>query len=321
MRQTATQQRRVPEFFIIGQAKSGTTALYDMLRSHPQIYMPDLKEPHYFATDVQQYKGVATSDSYPRTFDGYLSLFSGAKPKQRIGEASVFYLWSRNAASCISDVQPRARIIAILREPASFLRSLHLQLVQGYVETENDFRKALSLEDARRRDHHFSSDWSQLLLYSDHVRYVDQLRRYYNVFPPECVLILVYDDFRRDNEGTVRTVLRFLDVDDTFPVEMTQANPSARVRSPYVDRLMHAVTVGQVPVTRAIKAVVKASTTRELRRRVLRATYRHVVYAPPRPPDERLMIELRQRFKSEVVALSKYLDRDLVALWGYDSIG
>ena len=44
---------RIPEFFIVGHPKSGTTALYEMLRTHPQIYMPELKEPAYFATDLR----------------------------------------------------------------------------------------------------------------------------------------------------------------------------------------------------------------------------------------------------------------------------
>src|SRR6266568_3928211 len=92
--------RRVPDFFIVGQHKSGTTALYEMLRRHPQIYMPDMKEPRFFASDLR----------------------------------------SRTAASAIAAAQPGARIIAILREPASFLRSLHLHLLQEGVETHQDFR-------------------------------------------------------------------------------------------------------------------------------------------------------------------------------------
>ena len=69
------------------------------------------------------------------------------------------------------------------------------------------------------------------LLYSERVRYVDQLRRYHEVFAPEQVLVLIYDDFRDDNESTVRTVLRFLEVDDSGPIELVRANPTVSVRS------------------------------------------------------------------------------------------
>jgi hypothetical protein len=311
------QQKRLPDFFIVGQAKSGTTALYEMLRHHPQIYMPDVKEPWFFARDQKSQAFNAT----PETFDDYLSLFEAAKPEQRIGEASVSYLWSRTAASRIADVQPDARIIAILREPVDFLHSLHLQLMQMHIETEKDLRKAISLESARRQGSDIpDSPWPQLLLYSDHTRYVEQLRRYHDLFPPEHVLVLIYDDFRRDNKATVRRVLRFLDVDDMSPIDVKEANPSVRVRSQYVNRLLYAVTMGQGLVPRAIKASVKACAPRKVRHRALETTYRHVVYGEPQPPDELLVDELRHRFRPEVVSLSEYLGCDLVSMWGYNNI-
>ncbi len=85
---------------------------------------------------------------------------------------------------------------------------------------------------ARRRGEHIPpcSPRPQGLLYSEHVRYVEQLRRYHAVFAREQVLVLIYDDFRADNEATVRRVLRFLDVDDTAPIEAVEANPTVGIR-------------------------------------------------------------------------------------------
>src|SRR6204780_4818563 len=152
---TQSAHRRTPDFFIVGQPKSGTTALYEMLRSHPQIYMPDMKEPLFFASDLRPYLkeggSVAQKPQFPATYDEYLSLFEPATAEQRIGEASSSYLRSRVAASAIAEAQPAARIIAILREPAGLLRSLHLQRLQEKIETEPDLEIALSLEDSRRR--------------------------------------------------------------------------------------------------------------------------------------------------------------------------
>jgi Sulfotransferase domain len=310
---SCASQKRVPDLFIVGHPKCGTTALYETLRHHPQIYMPDVKEPNFFSAEWQ------TSDGPPETFDDYLSLFGAAKPEQRIGEASVFYLASRNAASGIADAQPDAQIIAILREPASFLRSLHLQFVQSDFETEKNLRKALSLEDVRRQGRdvpRLASNWQQRLLYSDHIRYVEQLHRYHALFPSEQVMVLIYDDFRRDNEATLRTVLRFLDVDDTPPIDVTEVNPTVRVRSRHLN---HIIYRQQGLVWRAATEAVKVLTPRRLRRYLWQSRNR-VIYGDPPPPDDRLMVELRRRFKPEVVALSEYLDRDLVALWGYDSI-
>jgi hypothetical protein len=314
---------RVPDFFIVGHHKSGTTALYEMLRRHPQIYMSEIKEPRYFASDMRSRFPTPRSHALPETFEEYLSLFSAATAQQRVGEASPSYLWSHTAAARIAEVQPGARIIALLREPASFLRSLHLQFLRSHVETQKDLAKALSLEQARREGRHVPrrSHRPQLLQYSEHVRYAEQLRRYHALFAPEQVLVLIYDDFRDDNAATVRRVLRFLDVDEQHPIEEIHVKQTTRtMRSQQLDDALHSVTLGRSPVARAARATVKALAPRELRRGTFTALRRKGVFGAAPPADERLMLELRRRFKPEVVALSEYLDRDLVKLWGYDRL-
>jgi len=312
---------RVPDFFIVGHPKCGTTALYETLRRHPQIYMPNGKEPWFFAPELHV-RTPPRPEGTPTTLEQYLSLFADARLDQRVGEATALYLWSQTAASRIAEVQPEARVIAILREPASFLRSLHLQFVQTYVETEGDLRKALSLEDERRQGRSIPRHtyWPDALLYSEHVRYVEQLRRYHAVFAPENVLVLIYDDFRAENEATVRKVLRFLDVDDSAPIDVPRANPTVRARSQQLHELVHALSVGTGPGSRAIKETVKALTPRSLRRQALYTTQRRLIFSDPRPADEELMQQLRRRFKAEVVALGEYLERDLVGLWGYGDV-
>ncbi len=153
------------------------------------------------------------------------------------------------------------------------------------------------------------------------MRFAEQLRRYHAVFAPEQVLVLIYDDFRADNEATVRRVLRFLEVDDRLPVLVREANPSVRLRSQRLDELVHSVSVGRGPLSRAAKASVKALAPRRLRRGALEVVRRRVVTAPPAAADRELMVELRRRYKPEVVAASEYLGRDLVSLWGYDELG
>jgi hypothetical protein len=313
---------RVPDFFIVGHPKCGTTALYEMLRSHPQIYMPALKEPAYFATDLRSRFQRPSAGPLPLTLEDYCALFGDAAPEQRVGEASSGYLVSRTAARNIAQLAPGARAIAILREPASFLRSLHLQLLQNHIETERDLRRALALEPARRAGRRIPrrSPRPQALLYSERLRYVEQLRRFREQLGEERLLVVIYDDLRRDNEAAVRRVLRFLDVRDTLPVAAAEANPTVRVRSQQLDDIVHAVSVGRGPLSRAAKASIKALTPAQVRRAALRATQRRVVLAPPPPVDVALMAELRRRFAPEVFALSEYLGRDLLQLWGYDGV-
>ena len=313
--ETERSAGRVPDFFIVGHPKSGTTALYEMLRAHPEVYMPDLKETRWFARELHP---RTPSGTHPGSLDDYLALFAAARADQRTGEASPSYLRSREAASRIAELQPRARIIAILREPASFLRSLHMELLRDHVETEKDLAKAISLEAERRAEHELARRPG--LVYADYVQYVEQLRRYHAAFGREQVLVLIYDDFRADNEATVRRVMSFIGVDDTRPVKLSEANPSVRVRSPRLNEMVRSLYLGRGPVAGALKAPIKALTPEALRRSGLQAFQRRAVYGKPRPADEQLMAELRDRFRGEVVSLSEYLDRDLVRLWGYDGI-
>src|ERR1700740_3508648 len=251
------------------------------------------KEPWFFSADnPQPQDGRERSTAFTGrgrvTMEDYLALFAAAKPQQLVGEASTSYLWSRSAAGRIARARPDARIIAIIREPAGFLRSVHLQLLQNHHESERDFRKAVALDDARRAGRHIPrhSYWPQALIYSDRVRYTEQLRRYHAVFPREQVLILIYDDFLADNEGTVRQVLRFLDVDPDASIAAVNANPTVRVRSQRLHNWVHAVTVGHGAVGAIAKASVKAVTSRRFRRRALVATSNRVLYGDPHPPDD-----------------------------------
>src|SRR5436305_11321933 len=149
-------QGRVPDFFIVGHHKCGTTALYEMLKRHPGAFLSPIKEPRFLADDMRSRFAPRSGrqQHLPQTLEEYLALFAGAQPDQRIGEATPSYLFSKTAAANIAELQPAARCIAILREPASFLRSLHMQLVRSHVETEADLQRALALEPERAAGRH-----------------------------------------------------------------------------------------------------------------------------------------------------------------------
>jgi hypothetical protein len=170
-------------------------------------------------------------------------------------------------------------------------------------------------------------------MYSEHVRYVEQLRRFHEAFPAEQVLVLIYDDFRRDNSAVLRQVLRFLGVDETVAIEPVTTSRLPAVRSPRLYALTRALGIIKQKARRGRRAVVagRAGADSGVGRRTLgpldgsrRAfalAWRRVLFAPQAPVDQELMAELRVRFKGEVEALSEYLDRDLVREWGYDELG
>src|ERR671927_280038 len=142
--QPVTSIRR-PDFFIVGAPKCGTTALYVYLKAHPQIFMPFLKEPHFFGRDL--------SSRYGRmTLADYLALFAGAKNDQRVGEASSWYLYSRTAAREIKEFSA-ADIIVIFRNPIDMMYAQHSQLLFQRQEEIVDFKEALAAESERRQGH------------------------------------------------------------------------------------------------------------------------------------------------------------------------
>jgi hypothetical protein len=321
---------RVPDFFIVGHEKCGTTALFNILRQHPQIFMPDLKEPRFFFRDRPQSDSTkewigAGADLRPGTLDAYLSLFADAGTEQRAGEASPQYIRSPDAARLIAQVQPGARIIAVLREPTSLVQNFHLNNLLTLVEDERDLRKAIALEGQRREGLHIppGSRAPDRLFYCDHVRYGEQLQRLQSHFPAEQIMVILYDDFRRDNDGTARRVLRFLDIDDTHAFELPHTSRDRKaVRSPRLHRAVLALQRARRRPAQAgrLSRTVEALTPGVLRNDAVENLVRRLVFSVPRPPDEELLLELRGRFKPEVVALSEYLGRDLVREWGYERI-
>ncbi len=318
-----TAPGRMPDFFVVGHAKCGTTALYEALKQHPEVFLPDLKEPYFFIPEVRREERWALFDA-PRTLEEYLALFAPATENQRVGEVSPHYIWSDTAAPGIAAAQPEARIIAILREPTSFLRSLHIHLLKSHIETETSLRRALALEDSRRQGRSIprSSRWPRLLLYSEHVRYADQLRRFYDLFPSERILVLVYEDFRRDNRATLAAVQRFLALDEESALEVSESNTTAQqVRRPGLYSALHQLSMGHGRGGGTLRSAIKALTPQGLRRRTLESTRHRLAIGDPVPPDEELAAELRRRFKPEVIAVSELLGRDLVARWGYEDVG
>src|SRR5262245_27125154 len=125
--------RRQPDVFIVGAPRCGTTAMWQYLGDHPDVYMSPRKEPWFFCRDLR------FSDPIPRTLDAYLANFAEAREQARVGEASAWYLYSREAATAIKAFSPAARIIVMLRDPVAVMHSLHDLHVYAGTEDIADF--------------------------------------------------------------------------------------------------------------------------------------------------------------------------------------
>jgi hypothetical protein len=307
-------KRRWPDFFVVGQAKSGTTALHEMLEQHEQIFVPAVKEPGFFAAELfaPSHRGQAMSA------DAYQRLFADAREDQFVGESSTQYIYSEEAATKIAAVRPDARIIVFFRDPVDFVVSMHRQLVQNRYESEGDLGRALALEDDRARGRRIPrlAPRPAGLLYTRRARYLEQLARYESVFPPEQILPLIYDDFRADNAATLRRIFRFMGVRDDVAIAPRAANPSVQVSSPAAQRLLYALSAARRSAAAEVIDSMIDAVPDGVRRQVV-GYARHRMRRPPSEVDPAVTAELKERFRPEVVALGRHLDRDLVSLWGY----
>src|SRR3954452_17434204 len=113
----------MPNFLIVGAAKSGTTSLYYYLKQHPQVFVSPVKEPKFFAYEGEKvvYRGPGDAENNRRLVNNladYRALFGGANGAKAIGEASPVYLYSPKACERIRHYLPDAKLFVILRDPA-----------------------------------------------------------------------------------------------------------------------------------------------------------------------------------------------------------
>lgn len=210
-----------PNFFIVGQPKCGTSFISQALNEHPEIFFLQFIEPHYFAKDIQKeadkhqtkiQKLFFKKSLYPiRKEKDYLKLF---KKNKIIGEKSTNYLYSKNAAKEIYNFNPEAKIVIILRNPKTYIPSLHRECIKS--SNENlDLQKALEVENQRKTKKKFLKGVQvpSLLYYSQRIKYVEQIKRFEKYFPKSQIKIMFYEDLKNNNNVFFKEILQFLEVE------------------------------------------------------------------------------------------------------------
>jgi hypothetical protein len=290
-----------PDFFIVGAPKCGTTSMYEYLKQHPEIFMPEkIKEPHFFCTDFE-------TPFYIRDLNKYLSLFSGAINEKRIGEASVWYLYSTRAAQEINKFCPLARIIIMLRNPVDTLYSLHSQFLFTGNENITDFEDAINAETDRKHGKRIPSSHYpvEFLFYREFVRYSKQVKRYLDTFPKENILILFFEEFQNDTDRIYRETLRFLGVNEYFKPNFKVYNPNKRARIKILRRYI------EYPPW-MIRMLSKTLLSESMRKNLFdKLQDFNIIYEPRKPMTRELRRRLQTEFIDEVAQLSSLIGRDL----------
>ncbi|MEW6119436.1 MAG: sulfotransferase [Pseudomonadota bacterium] len=292
-----------PNFFIVGAPKCGTTALASYLRDHPDVFLCDPKEPHYFANDMDAHR-------YVRSEEAYLALFRHAKEHHHaIGEASVGYLFSTVALANIRAFNPDARIIAMVRNPVDMAQSLHRQLVYAGYEDEPDFEKAWRLQALRREGEAIPvlCRAPAFLQYGEACSLGKQIKHLYAVFPREQVHVIVFDDLARDVAGTYRNALAFLGLPPDGRENFETVNEAKSVRFAWLGRW--AARLKPAAVRAAVG--IKRKTGLDAYGLLKGIEQLNQVKAIKSPVPAHLALELQHYFESDVVLLSSLLGRDL----------
>jgi hypothetical protein len=293
-------EHRIPNLFIIGAPKCGTTAMSHYLAGHPDIFMSEqagLKEPTFYNTDRVVIRRRVESRAE------YDALFAVAPTDAvYLGEASATYLDSEVAVSGILQDSPNARLIVLVRNPVEIVAALHNQHVKKGRDI-HDLESAWKLQAARRHGTRmppgFEKQRNDSLQYARVARLGEQVQRLFGRASPDQVRVIVYDDFKTSPQKVYQSLLEWLQLPDDDRVEFPVLNARVRYRSRALEeslqRLRRIRERLGFPGGLGIHAVINR--------------FNSQVSRPPLEPAFRR--ELEEYFRDDVRLLSELIGRDL----------
>ncbi|MGL5795517.1 MAG: sulfotransferase family protein [Waterburya sp.] len=222
---------RLPDFLIIGAAKSGTTSLYEYLNRHPQIFLSRIKEPQFFAVDSQ----------YERGIEWYSSLFEDASPEQICGEATTDYtklLLYPQTPERIAHHLPNVKMIYIMRHPVERVYSHYKHLQRGH-KIELTFQDYIE----------------QNSVCLDTSYYIKQINCYLDIFPKESFLFLLIEDLIHNPEQTLKEVCKFIGVDEHVSLTLEEQVTANNSQKHFKDTIRSKITspIRALPFVETIK--------------------------------------------------------------------
>lgn len=294
----------LPNFFIIGASKSGTTSLYHYLRQHPDVFMPEWKEPCYFFGD-----DFGKFNHRVKNFKEYNYLFEKGHGVKAIGEASSGYLMDPTAADNIKKACPGAKIIVLLRNPVEMAFSLYKHCRRKEGETIPTFKEALDAEEQRASDYNFRRTCygnHNTYLYSRRAMYGQQIQSWFDRFPREDILVLIFEEFFNNLSDNVAQVFRFLEVDPSFRPKFAVHNKDGEI-------------VDIPPMWRDIPSFVKTFRFIASGKIIRKIPYllRNILHSPKNfLLEDKTRQDLMGKFESDISKLEVLLGKDL-SLWRY----
>ena len=307
------RKRSVPDFFIVGAPKCGTTALASYLRAHPETYVPQ-SELNYFAPDMPGWNEDVV--------DQYYTAFAAGSDSAVVGAKSAWYLYSSVAVPNLLDTNPQIKLIAMVRNPIEMARSLHSQLLWEGTEDIEDFQRAWALQEERARGRMIPRGCARLgrpgiqpgkvLVYRDVCALGTQIERFINTVPRKQRLVIVLDDLASRPRTVYQQVLDFLGLEPDGRTEFPRVNAHKAPRSPHLARLINRPPAG-VNIMRSLLCPLLQRCGLHLRPVLVRLNTVH----PSQPSlPETFRADLRRVFEAEIRKLERLLGRSF-AHWMY----
>lgn len=277
-------------FIGLGAQKSGTSWAYTCLYEHPEVCIP-VKEIHFF--------------SRPRYSEGkewYESHFKKCDAGKLRGEWSTSYLYSEEAPERIHACYPNAKLLAILRNPTDRAYSQYRNAIRG-----GHIPKTMTFEAYSDED---TSVWDQGL-------YAKQLKRYFVLFPKEQILVLIYEDIKKDPVAFMQKIHEFLGIQKDFIASMINEEVNI-ARTPtfvWVDRVVHHISefLRRHGFDRFVHVVRRTGITEFIRS----------VNTVPGTKTSKNDFDSRagkEYLANDVRELSTMIGRDMVTEWGFDTV-
>lgn len=310
----------IPNLFLVGAPKCGTTSMHNWLSQHPEIFMSEPKEPLYFCTDhIREADAYQQKRSYVfkyRDAESYFSLFNEADNEKYVGESSTRYLSSLEAPQKIYEHNPKAKIIIMLRDPVDFMYSWHSEQLRQTTEDIDDFKKALQMEEKRKKQESMPSivKCPFDIFYREWASFSRQINNYRRYFPDEQIKILLLEEIKQSPENIYTELLKFLQVEDTeFLPSFEIHNPHSSLKSKNINRFIE----NSKYIRRASQLLLPAKIRHGVTH-IIKSKNQKKETRPPIPETTRK--ELMTRLKPEVEELANITNKDLISLWRYNNI-
>ena len=316
----------MPNFLVIGAAKSGTTSLHEYLDQHPEIYMSPVKEPNFFAFEGRIPKFAGPSETQFQegfwrrqqlrnaryelsitSLRDYQKLFAWTNAERALGESSVSYLYIPEAPFSIKKHLPNIRLIAMLRHPADRAYSKYMQFRRDGLEPIDDFATALEAEAKRIRER-----WSPTWFYKQRGFYYHQLRGYYEIFDHSQIKVFLYDEFIANPIEVMQRIFRFLKIDESFVPDMSQKHnvscvPVVMSESRLLDFLLNTSN----PIRSAVNRLFSPPVALKFRRLILAGTSRKFRPRQYEPMPRCKRRQLIDEYKADIFRLQELIKKDL----------